>query len=156
MPGDVSQHRLIARPPGIPTSSYAPSGWRAIWGENTADKFVVNIPAADCPNTSHAICLGQNTTFDSYEFSEVRVIRDHCRCDLPGSQLQSQHRVQLSLPRQSLMNCSSQMTMIMKTRCISRQDVNIIRDMKSEIRRNTNVLAFSKQHLSVSVNREVP
>lgn len=71
MTGDVSHHRLIARPPGLP--GYAPSRWCAVCGKKTADKAVVHCSANDCPNIVHVSCLADETTFDCSEVSAQRI-----------------------------------------------------------------------------------
>lgn len=70
MTGDVSHHRLIARPPGLP--GYAPSRWCAVCGKKTTDKPVVHCSASDCPNIVHVNCLGDKTSFDCPEVGDLR------------------------------------------------------------------------------------
>ncbi|KAK3883764.1 hypothetical protein Pcinc_011938 [Petrolisthes cinctipes] len=65
MPGDVSHHRLITRPPGLP--GYQPGRWCAVCGKTTSDKSIIDCSSGDCPNTSHTTCLGDSNTFDCCE-----------------------------------------------------------------------------------------
>ncbi|ROT68876.1 hypothetical protein C7M84_012938 [Penaeus vannamei] len=70
MPGDVSHHRLIARPPGLP--GYQPGRWCAVCGKTTSNRTIIDCSSGDCPNTSHTNCLGDNSTFDCCEVSALR------------------------------------------------------------------------------------
>ncbi|KAK3881509.1 hypothetical protein Pcinc_014054 [Petrolisthes cinctipes] len=70
MPGDVSHHRLITRPPGLP--GYQPGRWCAVCGKTTSDRTIIDCSSGDCPNTSHTTCLGDSNTFDCCEVSALR------------------------------------------------------------------------------------
>ncbi|KAK4297215.1 hypothetical protein Pmani_030362 [Petrolisthes manimaculis] len=70
MPGDVSHHRVITRPPGLP--GYQPGRWCAVCGKTTSDKTIIDCSSGDCPNTSHTTCLGNSNTFDCCEVSALR------------------------------------------------------------------------------------
>ncbi|KAK3875348.1 hypothetical protein Pcinc_019794 [Petrolisthes cinctipes] len=70
MPGDVSHHRLITRPPGLP--GYQPGRWCAVCGKTTSDKSIIDCSSGDCPNTSHTTCLGDSNTFDCCEVLALR------------------------------------------------------------------------------------
>ena len=67
---DVQQHRLIARPTGLP--GYEPREWCSVCGKSSANSTKINCKATDCPNVCHISCLGDNEEFSCDQVSNLR------------------------------------------------------------------------------------
>ena len=127
MPADLTHHRLIARPPGLP--GYAPVRWCAVCGKKAARKSVVDCTAETCPNVAHTSCTGNDTTFDCCEVNALHaalvisasVVFLEAAPDSPQRrrvQLHPvDHRMKLNPPTLILLKYSPQMMMTMKTCC---------------------------------------